>query len=106
VNVDPPIVNAANLKSPGHLPAPYRAQLYVCAALYSRRQLLASANDQTLLVAPGQNESAPETGALPKFVRASGSDLGRLDLQTFTGACDRDRPRLHRLRNLAHEVDV
>src|ERR1700756_5600744 len=35
------------------------------------------------------------TGALPKFVRASGSDLGRLDLQTLTGACDRDRPRLH-----------
>ena len=63
-------------------------------------------NDQTSLVASGQNESAPETGALPKFVRASGSDLGRLDLQTLTGACDRDRPRLHRLRNLAHKVDV
>ena len=41
-----------------------------------------------------------------QLVRASGSDLGRLDLQKLTGACDRDRPRLHRLRNLAHEVDV
>jgi hypothetical protein len=35
-DVDPPIANAANLKSLGHLPAPYRARLYVCAALYSR----------------------------------------------------------------------
>jgi hypothetical protein len=33
--------------------------------------------------ARGQNESAPKTGALPKIqpVRASGGDLGRLDLQ-------------------------
>jgi hypothetical protein len=37
---------------------------------------------------------------------ASGSDLGRLDLQELAGTYDRDRPRLHRLRNLAHEVDV
>ena len=36
----------------------------------------------------------------------SGSDLGRLDLQDFAGARDRDRPRLHRLRDLALEVDV
>jgi hypothetical protein len=43
VNVDPPIVNAANLKSPGHLFGSYRARLYVCAALYSSRQLLAKA---------------------------------------------------------------
>ena len=66
------------------------------------------ASDQTLLVASAQNESAPETEALPNFqpVRASGSDLGRLDLQELAGTCDRDRPRLHRLRNLAHEVDV
>ena len=41
-----------------------------------------------------------------QLVRASGSDLGRLDLQKLTGACDRDRPRLHRLRNLTQEVDV
>src|SRR6266566_3777415 len=39
-------------------------------------------------------------------VRASGSDFGRLDLQELAGARDRDRPRLHRLRNLAHEVNV
>jgi hypothetical protein len=37
---------------------------------------------------------------------ASGSDLGRLDLQELAGTCDRDRPRLHRLRNIAYEVDV
>jgi hypothetical protein len=37
---------------------------------------------------------------------ASGSDLGRLDLQKLAGARDWDGPRLHRLRNLAHEVDV
>jgi hypothetical protein len=43
VNVNPPIVNAANLKSPGHSPDPYRARLYVCAALYSRRQRFANA---------------------------------------------------------------
>ena len=36
-----------------------------------------------------QNESAPETGALQNFtVRASGRDLGWLDLQTFAGASD------------------
>jgi hypothetical protein len=64
-------------------------------------------NDQTVLVASGQNESAPESGGAPNFkVKASGSDLARLDLQKLAGACDRDRPRLHRLRNLAHEVDV
>jgi hypothetical protein len=28
----------------------------------------------------------PETGALPQFVRALGSDLGRLDLQALTQA--------------------
>jgi hypothetical protein len=33
------------------------------------------------LAASGDNESAPETGALPNFVEASGSDLGRLGLQ-------------------------
>src|SRR3989441_11927670 len=50
----------------------------------------------------------PGIRGAPKIqpVRASGGDLGRLDLQKLTGACDRDRPRLHRLRNLAHEVDV
>src|SRR4029077_3626576 len=53
------------------------------------------------------NESAPSRGA-PNFqlASASGSDLGRLDLQELAGTCDRDRPRLHGLRNLAHEVDV
>ena len=54
-----------------------------------------------------QNESAPETGALQNFtVRASGRDLGWLDLQTFAGASDWDCPWLHRLRNLALEVNV
>ena len=50
----------------------------------------------------------PGNRGAPKFqpVRASGSDLGRFDLQKLTGARDWDRPRLHRLRDLAHEVDV
>ena len=48
-----------------------------------------------------------ETGALPNFkVNASGSDLGRFDLQHLVGTRDRDRPRLHRLWDLAHEVNV
>jgi len=47
---------------------------------------------------PGRSQIQP--------VKVSGSDLGRLDLQKLAGARDRDRPRLHRLRNLAHEVDV
>jgi hypothetical protein len=64
--------------------------------------------DQTLLVAPDQNESVPENGGARKIqpVGASGSDLGGLDLQELAGARDRDRPRLHCLRDLAHEVDV
>jgi hypothetical protein len=44
----------------------------------------------------------PITGGL----LVSGGDLGRLDLQKLAGARDRDHPRLHRLGNLAHEVDV
>jgi hypothetical protein len=66
------------------------------------------AHDFHLQHAGRTNESAPETGALPTFnrVRASGCDLSRLDLQKLAGTRDRDRPRLHRLRNLAHEVDV
>jgi hypothetical protein len=48
------------------------------------------------------NESAPENQGAPNFkVKASGSDLGRLDVQDFGGARDRDRPRLHGLRDLA-----
>ena len=39
-------------------------------------------------------------------VRSSGGELGRLDLQDFARAHDRDRPRLHRLWDLAHQVDV
>ena len=55
----------------------------------------------------GQNESAPETGTLPNLtVRASSSDFGRLDLQKLARARDRDRPRLHRLWDLAYDVDV
>src|ERR1700731_1424882 len=47
------------------------------------------------------NESAPSRGA-PKIqpASASGSDLGRLDLQELAETCDRDRPRLHRLTKL------
>jgi hypothetical protein len=53
------------------------------------------------------NESAPKAGRSQNSTgRASGSDLGRLDLQELAGACDRDRPRLHGLGNLAHELDV
>src|SRR5947207_11364236 len=48
----------------------------------------------------------PGNRGAPKFqpVRDSGSDLGRFDLQKLAGARDWDRPRLHRLRDLAHEV--
>ena len=41
-----------------------------------------------------------------QLVRISGGDLGRFDLQQLAGARDGDRPRFHRLRNLAHEIDV
>jgi hypothetical protein len=56
----------------------------------------------------GPAESAPENRGTPKFrpVTMSGGGLGRLDLQNFAGARDRYCPRLHRLRNLAYEVDV
>ena len=39
-------------------------------------------------------------------VRSSGGELGRLDLQDFAGVRDRDRPGLHCLWDLAHQVDV
>ena len=50
----------------------------------------------------------PDTPGAPKLhpVRPSGGELGRLDLQDLAGTRVRDRPRLHRLWNLAHEVDV
>ena len=49
----------------------------------------------------------PDTGALLNCGQsASGSDLGRLDLQDPAEARNRDRPRLHGLWDLAHEVDV
>src|SRR5258708_4091047 len=54
-----------------------------------------------LFTRPG-NRGAPKI----QPASASGSDLGRLDLQELARARDRDRPRLHGLRNLAHEVDV
>jgi hypothetical protein len=52
-------------------------------------------------------ESAPENGALPNFNQSERqAGLGRLDLRNLAEARDRDRPGLHRLRELAHEVDV
>src|SRR5580704_14330961 len=50
----------------------------------------------------------PESRGAAKIqpASASGSNLGRLDLQELSGTCDGDRPSLHRLWNLAHEVDV
>jgi hypothetical protein len=50
----------------------------------------------------------PDKRGAPKLhpVRSSGGELGRLDLQDFAGARDRDRPGLHCLWDLAHEVDV
>src|SRR5712672_4849966 len=55
----------------------------------------------------------PAAGKAPRLAgrsqlqrQASGSNLGRLDVQDFAEARDRDRPRLHGLRDLAHEVDV
>src|ERR1700732_2176052 len=52
--------------------------------------------------AHGKSRGAPKI----QPASASGSDLGRLDLQELAGTRDRDRPRLHGLRNLAHELDV
>ena len=57
------------------------------------------------VLAASRNESAPFRGA-PDQTGWPGSDLGRLDLQEFAGTRERDRPRLHRLRNLVHKVDV
>src|SRR5580704_14741423 len=50
----------------------------------------------------------PNNRGAPKLhpVTSSGGELGRLDLQDFAGAHDRDRPRLHRLWDLADQVDV
>src|SRR5580700_3991736 len=50
----------------------------------------------------------PDNRGAPKLhpVRPSGGELGRLDLQDFAGTRDRDRPRLHGLWDLAHQVDV
>jgi hypothetical protein len=48
----------------------------------------------------------PGRSQISTALRASGRDLGRFDLQKLAGARDWDRPRLHRLRNLAHEVNV
>jgi len=78
------------------------------AQVFSERGFACHSSIRLLFVASGQNESAPETGTLPNFNRSepSGSDLGRFDLEKLTGARDRDRPRLHRLRDFAHEVDV
>jgi hypothetical protein len=54
-------------------------------------------------VVVGRIFKAPrKTGALLQPVRTSGGSLGRLDLQNFVGARDRDRPGLHRLRDFAH----
>ena len=50
---------------------------------------------------PG-NRGAPKIQTGKSLTQRS----GRLYLQNLTGACDRDGPRLHRLWNLAHEVDV
>ena len=50
----------------------------------------------------------PDNRGAPKLhpVRSLGGELGRLDIQDFAGARDRDRPGLHCLWDLAHEVDV
>jgi hypothetical protein len=49
-----------------------------------------------------QNRGAPtiQPGSI------SGGDLGRLGFEEFTGVCYRDCPRLHGLRDLAHQVDM
>ena len=68
-----------------------------------------SANDPKRTLRPVRaKRKRPGNRGAPKFqpVRASGRDLGRFDLQKLAGARDWDRPRLHCLRNLAHEVDV
>jgi hypothetical protein len=61
---------------------------------------------QAVVHARHTNESAPESGALPKFNRSEpqAATLVGLTFQKLTGTCD--RPRLHRFRNLAHEATV
>ena len=56
----------------------------------------------------GAQTKAPRQPGAPKLhpVRSSGGELGRLDFQDFAGARDRDRPGLHCLWDLAHQVDV
>src|SRR3977135_1037307 len=59
-------------------------------------------SDEAIVTSP-----RPNPISAPTFkIKPSGSDLGRLDVQDFAGASDGDRPRLHGLRDLAHEVDV
>jgi hypothetical protein len=56
----------------------------------------------------GAQTKAPTTGALPNCRRSDlqAATLVGLDLQDPAGARNRDRPRLHRLWDLAHEVDL
>jgi len=97
---------------PAHAVLDHYAWRHHCRALFQSQSKhnyeFATHNFQAVVDARHTCEGAPETGALPKIqpVRASGSDLGRLDLQKLAGTRDRDRPRLHGLWNLAHEVDV
>ena len=72
-----------------------RASQWVRAALLARR-----------VCWPRPETKAPPFRGAPNQTGWPGSDLGRLDLQEFAGTRDRDRPRLHRLRNLVHKVDV
>jgi hypothetical protein len=50
---------------------------------------------------PGRSQNSTGQCLVPQAATLVGSDL-----QQLAGTCDRDRPRLHRLWNLAHEVDV
>jgi type I restriction enzyme R subunit len=88
------------------------AQPFVADLRWNRRScrscfLMITSTSMSMPV-PGAQTKAPRKPGRSQnsSASASGSDLGRLDLQELAGTCDRDRPRLHRLRNLAHEVDV
>jgi hypothetical protein len=73
-------------------------------ALYADHSLGTSA---AFIIHPASSrESTPNPGRSNFKIKTSGGDLGRLDVQDFAEARDRDSARLHSLRNLAHKVDV
>src|ERR1700730_12969664 len=91
-------------------PGLFRSTTIDCFACMEKGNTTASREDFTTKSMPGwaHKRKRPDNRGAPKLhpVRCSGGELGRLDLQDFAGTRDRDRPGLHCLWDLAHEVDV